>query len=98
MQFIKVHCTVDARSQGIIQKKSASSSQMLPCLRIFFRNFILIFILNMPKMVFNRGTLVSPTAVYQMKCPFTVLSGFFLFFQMLPYDSRLFPGSAINVH
>ena len=28
--------------QGIIQKKSASGSWMLPCLKIFLKNFILI--------------------------------------------------------
>ena len=36
--------------QGIIQKKSAFSGQMLPCLIIFFWNY---FDLKMPKMVFK---------------------------------------------
>ena len=38
------------------------------------------------------GTLVSATAIYQTKCSFTVLSALFLFFQTLPYDSKLFLG------
>ena len=37
--------------QRIIQKKSASSSWMLPCLVIFFWNLILIW--KLPKMVFK---------------------------------------------
>ena len=43
-----------------------------------------------------RGTLVSPTAIYQTKCPFTVTKCPFLFFQTLPYDSRLFPGRTMG--
>ena len=78
-------------AQGIIQKKSASGSQKLPCIVIFFRNFILIW--KCQKGSLNRGTLVSATAIYQTNCSFTVLSAIFLFFQMLPYDSKLFPGS-----
>ena len=70
--------------QGIIQRKSVPGSWMLPCLVIFFRNFILIW--KCQKWSWNRGTLVSATAIYQTQCPFTVLSAFFLFFQMLPYD------------
>ena len=31
----------------------------------------------MPKMVFQRGVLVSSPAIYQTKCPFTVLSALF---------------------
>ena len=45
----------------------------------------------MPKMVIKWGTLVSATAFYQTKSPFTVLSAPFLFFGMLPNDSKLFP-------
>ena len=45
--------------QGIIQKKSVSGSQMLPCRVIFFRNFILIW--KCQKWSSNRGTLVSAT-------------------------------------
>ena len=51
----------------------------------------------MPKMDFNRGTLVSATAIYQTRCPFTVLSALFLFFRTLPYDSRLFPGEPLTM-
>ena len=76
--------------QGIIQKKSVSGSRTLPCLLIFFRNFILIW--KYQKGSLNRGTLVSATAIYQTRCPFTVLSALFLFFWTLPYDSKLFPG------
>ena len=47
----------------------------------------------MRKMFFNRGTLVPATAIYQKKCPFTVLSALFLFFRTLPCDSGLFPGN-----
>ena len=48
------------------------------------------FDLKMPKMVFKQGlaTLVSVT---KQGALFTVLSGLFLFFQMLSFDSRLFP-------
>ena len=81
--------------QGIIQKKSASVSWTLPCLVIFFRNFILIW--KYQKRSLNRGTLVSETAINQTKCPFTVLSALFMFFQTLPYDSKLFPGFVIEV-
>ena len=45
--------------QGIIQKKSASGSRTLPCLVIFFRNFILIW--KCQKWYLNRGTLVLVT-------------------------------------
>ena len=61
--------------QRIIQKKSASGSQTLPCLLIFFSKFY--FDLKLPKMVFKRGTLVLATAIYQTNCPFTVLSALF---------------------
>ena len=60
-------------AQRIIQKKS-SGSPMLPCLLGFFRNFILS---EIAKMVFKGSTLVSATAIYQTKCPFTVLSALF---------------------
>ena len=82
------HVFPNSHGWGTIQKKSASGSRILPCLKIFFRNFILIW--KCQKWSLNRGTLVSATAIYQMKCTFTVLSTLFLFFQMLPYDSRLF--------
>ena len=39
------------------------------------------------------GTLVLANAIYQTKCSFAVLSVLFMFFWMLPYDSRLFPVS-----
>ena len=55
----------------------------------FFFNFILNW--KCRKCSLNRGTLVSATATYQMKCPFTVLNALFWFFWTLPYDSRLFP-------
>ena len=42
--------------QGIIQKKSASDSRMLPCLITFIWNFILIW--KCRKWCLNRGTLV----------------------------------------
>ena len=62
-------------------KKSASGSWTLPCcLIIFFRNFILIW--KCQKWSLNRGTLVSVT-----KVPLQ----FFLLFQTLPLNSRLFP-------
>ena len=35
-------CEVCSHGQGIIQKKSVSGSRTLPCVVIFFRNFILI--------------------------------------------------------
>ena len=44
---------------GIIQKKSASGSRTLPCLVIFFRNFILIW--KCQKWYLNRCTLVLVT-------------------------------------
>ena len=75
---------------GIIQKKSASRSQTLPCLMIFFQNFILIW--KCQKVSLSRGTLVWITAIYETNRPFRVLSALFLFFQMLPCDSKLFPG------
>ena len=76
--------------QGIIQTKSVSGSRMLPCLVIFFQGLILIW--KCQKWSLNRSTLVSSaTAIYQIKCPFTVLGAPFLFFRMLPDDSRLFP-------
>ena len=62
-------------TQGIIQKKSESSSRTLPCLVIFFWNIILIW--KFQKWSLNWGTLVSAIAIYQMKCPFTVLSALF---------------------
>ena len=75
-------------TQGIIQKNQ----------RLVFRQcralcFLFYFILTWKcqKCSLNRGTLVSTTAIYQTKCPFTVLRALFLFFQTLPYDSRLFP-------
>ena len=69
--------------QGIIQKKSVSSSWMLLCLMIFFQNFILI--LKCQKWSLNRGTLPNELLFYSSKC-------LFLFFWMLHYDSRLFLG------
>ena len=75
---------------GTIQKNSVSGSRTLPYLVIFLRNFILIW--KCQKGSLNRGALVSATTIYQTNCPFTVLSALFLFFQMLPYDSKLFPG------
>ena len=64
---------------------------MLPCLAIFCRNFILIW--KCQKWSLNRGTLVSATAIFQTKCPITVLRALFWFFRMLPYDSRFIPGN-----
>ena len=66
---------ISETNQGIIQTKSASDSRALPCLVIFFRNFILIW--KCQKWSLNRGTLVSATAIYQTKSPFTVLSALF---------------------
>ena len=57
-------------------------SRTLPCLKIFFRNVILIW--KCQKWSLNRGTLVSATAIYQIKCPFTIQNALFLVFQMLP--------------
>ena len=48
---------------------------MLPCLTIFFRNFILIW--KFQKWSLNRGTLVPTTGIYQTKCPFAVISVLF---------------------
>ena len=93
----KAHCSrsnffeKELLSQRTIQKKSASGCRTLPCLVIYFRNFILIW--KCWKCSLNRGTLVSATVIYQTKCPFTVLSALFWFFWTLPYDSRLFPVS-----
>ena len=56
---------------------------------IFLHNFILIW--KYQKWSLNRGTFAPATAIYQMKRLFTVPSALFIFFQMLPYDSRLFP-------
>ena len=56
---------------------------------IFLHNFILIW--KNQKWSLNRGTFTPATAIYQMKRLFTVPSALFIFFQMLPYDSRLFP-------
>ena len=56
---------------------------------IFLHNFILIW--KYQKWSLNRGTFAPATAIYQTKCLFTVPSALFIFFQMLPYDSRLFP-------
>ena len=81
--------TIGTCCQGIIQKKSASGSWTLPCLVIFFQGLILIW--KCQKWSLNGGTLVSATAIYQTKWPFTVLSVPFLFFRTLPDDSRLFP-------
>ena len=65
------------------------SDTALPC--DFSSKFY--FDLKMPKKgSLNRGILVSATAIYQTNCPFTVLRVLFLFFQALPYDSKLFPG------
>ena len=61
--------------QGIIQKRSASGSQMLLYIEIFFRNVVLIW--KCQKWSLNRGTLVLATAIYQTKCPFTVQSALF---------------------
>ena len=69
-------------------------SRMLPSLVIFYWNFILIW--KCQKWSLNRGTIVLATTIYQTKCPFTVLSALFLFFRMLPYDSRLFPQGSWN--
>ena len=57
----------------------------------FFWKFY--FDLKMPKMVFKQGYLSISN---QTKCPFTVLSALFLFFQMLCFDSRLFPSCIIG--
>ena len=61
--------------QGIIQKKSASGSRTLPCLAIFFRNFVLIW--KCQKWSLNRGTfsisichLPNKMPFYSSKCPF----------------------------
>ena len=62
-------------SQIIIQQKSTSGSRTLPCLVIFFQGLILIW--KYQKWSLNRGTLVSATAIYQTKCPFTVLRALF---------------------
>ena len=59
-------------------------------------NFILIR--KCHKWFLNRGTVVLATTIYQTKCPFTVLSALFLFFRMLPYDSRLFPATTYEFH
>ena len=56
---------------------------------IFLHNFILIW--KYQKWSLNRGTFAPATTIYQMKRLFTVPSALFIFFQMLPYDSRLFP-------
>ena len=56
---------------------------------IFLHNFILIW--KYQKWSLNMGTFAPATAIYQMKRLFTVPSALFIFFQMLPYDSRLFP-------
>ena len=40
---------------------------------------------------------VQVVAIYQIKCPFTVLSVRFLFFKMLPDNSRLFPVMNVNL-
>ena len=61
--------------QGIIQKKLAFGSRMLPYLVTFIWNFILIW--KCQKWSLNRGILVSATATYQTKCPFIVLSPLF---------------------
>ena len=82
------------KCQGIIQKKSVSGSWMLPCHMIFFGNFIWIW--KCQKWYLNKGTLVSETVIYWMKCPFTFLSALFLFFWALPYDSRLSLECPIN--
>ena len=76
-------------NQGIIQKKSASRSRMLPSLMIFLLKFY--FDIKMPKWSINGGSVVLATTIYQTKCPFTILSALFLFFWTLPYDSRLYP-------
>ena len=47
--------------QGIIQKKSASSSRALPYLVTFIWNFILIW--KCQKWSLNRGTVISATAI-----------------------------------
>ena len=73
--------------QGIIQKKSASGSWTLTCLKIFFQNFIMIW--KCQKWSLNRDTTVPTNVIYQTKYPFTVQSALFLLFPM-PYDSRLF--------
>ena len=66
--------------QGIIQKKSASGSWMLPCLLIFFENFILIW--KCQKWSLNSGTLllVNKVPFYSSKCPFFVLPDALLWF------------------
>ena len=62
---------------------------MLPFLKIFFLNVILIR--KCQKWSFSRGTLVSATTIYQTKCTFIGESALFLLFRMLPCDFRLFP-------
>ena len=69
---------------------------MLPSLMILYWDFILIR--KCHKWFLNRGTVVLATTIYQTKCPFTVLSALFLFFRMLPYDSRLFPATTYEFH
>ena len=51
----------------------------------------------MRKMFFNRGTLVLATAIYQKKCPFTVLSALFLFFGRFPVILDYFLAMTINI-
>ena len=83
---------VASQRQGIIQKKSASGSWMLSQ-DIFSKCY---FDLKMPKMVFKQGYLSisnchlpNKMPFYSSKCPF------FLLFQTLPYDSKLFPDRQI---
>ena len=67
------------------------SDAALPC--NFFSKFY--FDLKMPKMVFKQRYFSINN---QTNCPFTVLSALFLFFQMLPFDSRLFPAYSLGVY
>ena len=64
--------------QRIIQKKSAFGSRTLPCLLIFFWNFMLIW--QCQKWSLKRGTLVAATTVYQTKCLCFVLPDAALWF------------------
>ena len=69
-------------TQGIIQKKSASCSWMLPCLMGCFSKSY--FDLKMPKIFFKQGYLSNSNHYLPKKCPFTVLGAVFLFFECFP--------------
>ena len=73
--------------QGIIQ---SSCSWTVPYFMIFFRSFIQI-----QKIVFKQEYLSINNCHLLNKVPFYSSKGPFMFFQMLPYDSRLFPGLSL---